>query len=124
MARRAGAGELRTAIRIFDYPRDERGEVLRDPDGYPAAQRVNVLGEGRVLHCKWVNAWGSEVYDARRTGVTEPATLTMRYTPKLTAACLIYRGSDPRPYEVISLNDVEDRRTWLEVKVQRMGAMA
>ena len=54
--------------------------------------------------------------------MTEPATLTLRYTPKITTTCLIYRGSDPEPYEVISVNDVDNRHTWLEVKVQRKGA--
>ena len=59
---------------------------------------------------------------SKKAGVTEPATLTLRYTSKITTTCLIYRGGDPRPYEVISLNDVEDRHVWLEVRVQRKGA--
>ena len=42
--------------------------------------------------------------------------------PKITTTCLIYRGEDPRPYEVVSLNDVEDRHAWLEVRVQRKAA--
>lgn len=56
-------------------------------------------------------------------GVTEPATLTLRYTPLITTTCIIYRGTDPKPYEVISVNDVENRHAWLEVKVQRKGAV-
>lgn len=123
MARYAGAGELRTRIMVFDLPRDETGEVLKDTDGYEVKELVNVFGEGRTRSCKWVNAWGTEVYQARQAGVTEPATLTLRYTPRITSTCLIYRGKDPRPYEVISVNDVEDRHTWLEVKVQRKAAM-
>ena len=122
MAKRTAAGEMRTRIQVFDLPRDDRGEPARDQDGYPMTEPVNVIGQGRYLHCKWVNAHGSEVYDARQAGVTEPATLTMRYTGKLTTTCLIYREADPKPYEVISLNDVEGRHTWLEVRVQRKGA--
>ena len=106
MARYAGAGELRTRIMVFDLPRDETGEVLKDTDGYEVKELVNVFGEGRTRSCKWVNAWGTEVYQARQAGVTEPATLTLRYTPRITSTCLIYRGKDPRPYEVISVNDV------------------
>ena len=123
MAKRANAGELRTKIMVFDLPRDEHGEVELGPDGYPASKPVNVFGEGKTRYCKWVNAWGTEVYTARQAGVTEPATLTLRYTPLITTTCIIYRGTDPKPYEVISVNDVENRHAWLEVKVQRKGAV-
>ena len=123
MARSAGAGDLRTKIMVFDLPRDQNGDPALDQDGYPVKEPVNVFGAGATRQVKWVNAWGSEVYQARQAGVTEPATLTMRYTPKLTTTCLIYRGKDPLPYEVISVNDVDNRHTWLEVKVQRKGAV-
>ena len=123
MAKRANAGELRTQIMVFDVPRDAQGEPLRDEDGYKLEEPVNVFGDGATRYCKWVNAWGSEVYTARQAGVTEPGTLTLRYTPKLTTTCIIYRGTDPKPYEVISVNDVENRHAWLEVKVQRKGAV-
>lgn len=120
MARRANAGALRTKIRVFAPPPD--GAL--DSDGYPASKPVNVFGEGKTRYCKWVNAHGSEVYDARQAGVTEPATLTLRYTPRITTTCLVYHGEDPAPYEVISVNDVEDRHQWLELKVQRKAAKA
>lgn len=88
MAKRANAGELRTKIMVFDLPRDEHGEVELGPDGYPASKPVNVFGEGKTRYCKWVNAWGTEVYTARQAGVTEPATLTLRYTPLITTTCI------------------------------------
>ena len=66
MAKRAQAGALRTRIRIFDLPRDEHGEVLRDQDGYEVKEPVNVFGPGATRQCQWVNAWGSEVYAARQ----------------------------------------------------------
>lgn len=117
MAGRAGAGELRTRIQVFAPD----GEAL-DGDGYPTGAPVNVFGEGQSVYCKWVNDHGSDVYTAKQLGLTEPATLTLRYTPKITSVCLIYRGADPAPYEVVSLNDVEDRHAWLEVRVQRKAA--
>lgn len=46
----------------------------------------------------------------------------MRYSPLIDPAMLVYKGKDPRPYEIISLNNVEDRGKWLEIKVQRKGA--
>ena len=118
MANRASAGELRTRIRVFSSPTP--GAV--DDDGYPVDKPVNVFGDGGSRLCKWVNAYGREVYDAKQAGVEEPATLTMRYTDRVTPTCLIYKGADERPYEVISVNDVEDRGIWLELKVQRKVA--
>jgi len=118
VSRYANAGELRTKIRVF-RPVDEP-----DPDGYTGgiSRLENVFDENGFRYCKWVNAHGTEVYEARQAGVTEPATLTLRYTPKITTTCLIYREQDPEPYEVISLNDVENRHVWLEVRVQRKAA--
>jgi len=116
MARDAPAGELRTKIRVLS-PAD-----TPDPDGYTGGHLVNVFGENGYRYCKWVNAHGLEVYEARQAGVVEPATLTLRYTPKITTVCLIYRDGDPDPYEVISLNDVENRHVWLEVRVHRKAA--
>lgn len=118
MARSTTAGEMRTRIRVFDAPEPS----ARDKDGYMILDLVNVFGEGGSRMCKWVNAYGAEVYTAKQAGVTEPATLTMRYTHKVTPTCTIYKGTDPMPYEVISVNDVEDRHVWLEVKVQRKVA--
>ena len=115
MARYANAGELRTKIRVF-RPAEES-----DSDGYTSG-RVNVFGENGYRYCKSGNAHGTEVYEARQAGVTEPATLTLRYTPKITTTCIIYRDKDPDPYEVISLNDVENKHVWLEVRVQRKAA--
>lgn len=118
MAYHATAGELRTRITVFDVP---GGEELNE-NGYQVTEPVNVFGEGGSRMCKWVNAYGGEVYTAKQLGVQEPATLTMRYTPKVTPTCLIYKGADKRPYEVIGVNDVEDRHVWLEVKVMRKAA--
>ena len=48
------------------------------------------------------------------------ATLTMRYTDKLTEECRIKHESDERLYEVVSIDNIEDDRTLMEVKVRRM----
>ena len=120
MAGQAGAGELRTRIFVFDKPDPE----ARNANGYRVSEPVNVFGEGVSRRCKWVNAHGNEVYHAMQAGVAECATLTLRYTPKITTTSVIYRERDPKPYEAVSVNDVEDRHVWLEVKVQRKGAKA
>lgn len=48
MTRHVDAGELRTRITVYDLPRDEKGEVLRDDDGYKNACRLDT-GSGRLV---------------------------------------------------------------------------
>lgn len=122
MAKRARAGELRTLVY---FRRAVRGT---DEEGYPLPDREEHVfeldGGGREVgvHCKWVNAHGSEVFSSMQLQLREPATLTMRYSPRIDSTLLVYRRGDPRPYEIISVDNVEDRGKWLEIKVQRKGA--
>jgi len=113
MAKKANPGELRTAVYV------EKCIETQDQDGYPVRTWVNVFGEGQRRHCKWVNVHGTETYEAMRLGLREPATLTMRYSPLITQQCRIIKAGDPEPYEIISIDDVENRHRWLEIKVQR-----
>lgn len=118
MAKSAAAGELRTRI----YIRKRIKTV--DDEGVPLQEEESVFAPGpdgkeRMYHCKWVNAYGSEVFAAMQAQVQEPATLTMRYSPKIQPDQVIYKVGDPVPFEIISVNDVEERHSWLEVKVQR-----
>lgn len=74
------------------------------------------------MWCKWVNAHGAEIYQAAELRLREPATITMRYSPLVTVKSRIWRGRDTKPYEVISINNVNDRCEFLEIKVQRVVA--
>lgn len=121
MAKRAGAGDLNTRI----YVRKTIKTV--DEDGVPREVEESAFppgpgGKERAWHCKWVNAYGNEVFTAMQMQVQEPATLTMRYSPAVRPDQLIYKLGDPDPYEIIGINDVENRHCWLEVKVRRKEA--
>lgn len=121
MAKQASAGELRTRIYIRKMVKktDSEGSASgREESVFPPGQD----GKERMWHCKWVNAYGGEVFIAMQAQVQEPATLTMRYSPKIQPDHLIYKLGDPVPYEIISINDVEERHTWLEIKVKRRRA--
>lgn len=114
MSKSANSGELRTRVFFMRKPR------TRDKEGFPNDQEVNVFGEGVPCMCKWVNAHGYEVFQTMQLEIREPATITTRYSPLLLDPTLIiYRESDTKPYEVISIDNVEERNTWLEIKVQR-----
>lgn len=113
MSKTANAGELMTPVYVI---RIERGT---DNEGYPVEIPVNVFGEDQCLMCKWVNAHGSDAYIAMQMQLREPATLTCRYSPRITHDCLIYKGSDQEPFEIESIDNVEERNVWLEIKVKR-----
>lgn len=116
MSKNANPGELRTAVYVAKTARGT------DAEGYPAEATVNVFGEGVPLMCKWVNAHGSDAYIAMQMQVREPATLTCRYSPLIAEDCLIFKGSDTDPYEIESIDNVEERNIWLEIKVKRREA--
>lgn len=107
MAKYVNAGELRTPVKFIKIER------TKDTDGYPIEVKKTVL----ETKCKWVNVHGTEVFTAMQQQLREPATITMRYSPLINAKLTIYKDTDM--YEVISINDVEDRHKWLEIKVQR-----
>lgn len=119
MSKSANPGELRTPV-YFKLPSRNK-----DSEGYFTDAEENVFGQDKdgkdiPCMCKWVNAHGTEVFQGMQLQIREPATITTRYSPKLCdQRLLIYKGDDPRPYEAISYDDVEDRHKWLEIKVQR-----
>lgn len=121
MAKRISAGNLRTRIYI-------RKTVKRvDGEGVGGMREVSIFADPpdqpeRVYHCKWDNAYSVEAVAAMQLQIEEPATLTMRYSTLIQPDQLIYKLGDPIPYEIISVNDVEDRHCWLEVKVHRRRA--
>ncbi|MBR0160483.1 MAG: head-tail adaptor protein [Oscillospiraceae bacterium] len=118
MSKSANPGELRTPVY---FKRINRG---LDGEGYPQEAEVNVFGKANgkdvPCMCKWVNAHGTEVFQSMQLEIREPATITTRFSRKLLdPKLIIYKGDDPLPYEVISIDNVEERGVWLEIKVQR-----
>lgn len=121
MAKSAVAGEMKTKITI------KRLVTGIDPSGYQTKRWEDIF-PGKVW-CKWVNAHGQEVYDNLRLELNETATITMRYSDKVDVRCRIWRERDDetgdekerekRAWEIISLDNVEDGRRFLELKVKR-----
>lgn len=121
MSKSANAGELRTPVYF------KRIERTTDSDAIPQEHEVNVFGQDEAgndipVRVKWVNAHGTEAFTAMQLKLREPATLTMRYSPRINAGLLVYKRSDKEPYEIISIDNVEERNKWLEIKVQRKVA--
>lgn len=114
MSKSANPGELRTPVRFFKVSRNT------NDNGYKPESEVNVFGGDTSVKVKWVNTHGFEVMTAMQLGLKDPATITMRYSPLINDTLIVYRGSDPKPYEIIDIDDVEERHVWLEIKVQRI----
>ena len=122
MAKSANAGELRTFVQI------KRPKSEKNANGYTVTEWLNIYGGETYVGVKWVNAHGQEVFDALSAGVKDLATVTMRFTPKVSPTCRVYLRSEAeayakgelRPYEVISLDNVDQRGRWLELKVKRV----
>lgn len=116
MSKYANPGELRTPVYIKKIDRS------RDADGFPQETETSVFGQELPAYVKWVNVHGTDALTAMQMKLRDPATLTMRYSPLIDQTCLIYRGEDPEAFEIISIDNVEERNTWLEIKVQRRVA--
>lgn len=119
MSSRASPGEMRTLIRIL------RPVDAGDAEGYPNPGYTNIYPDDRTLHCKWISAFGAEAVQAQSLGLSDPATLTLRYDPRITSDCIICRGSgeSERRYEIISPpNDVGGAHRWMEIRVKRRTA--
>lgn len=116
MSKSANAGELRTPAYFKKIVRET------DSEGFPQETEENIFGDGVTVPVKWVNAHGSEAFTAMQLELREPATITMRYSPLIDKTQIVYKISDAAPYEIISIDNVEERGKWLEIKVQRKEA--
>ena len=120
MPKYANAGEMRTPILIENPVREATS------NGYIAETWKNPFGDGVTLRAKWVNVHGTEVFEAMGLDLREPATLTLRYTDKITIYSRILKAADiGKPdqkelyYEVISVDDIDERHAQMELKIQR-----
>jgi hypothetical protein len=116
MSKSANAGELRTAVRFF------RVERVTNDNGISVEVEVNIFGTDAVVYVKWANAHGTEVFAAMQLQIREPATITARWSPQYNERLIVRRHGDPEPYEVISVDNVEQRNTWCEMKLRRKEA--
>ena len=120
MSKSANPGEMRTSVIIESCT----SEVTKD--GYPVLTWTNIFGDGNTVRVKWVNVHGTQVFESMGLDLKEPATLTMRYSPLINRKCRVLKTEDiDKPdksdlyYEIISIDDVEEKHRWLEIKVQR-----
>lgn len=71
---------------------------------------------------RWVNVHGAEVWSAQSAGVTEAATVTIRYQAEMDATWYVSKDGGTTWYEVVSLDNVQERCEYLEMKVRKVRA--
>lgn len=111
MTKAANPGAMRTLISIYAPPDG------KDVDGYRAGSETPICQD---VYCKWVNKHGTDVLAMRQLGLQEAATVTMRYRADVQPDCIIKKHGDPsRPFDVVGVDNVDDRGAWMEITVAR-----
>jgi SPP1 family predicted phage head-tail adaptor len=103
-------GELRTSITL-----QERA-VTPDAGGFGVKSWSDIA----TVWARWENAHGSEAWTANTAGAEQAATALIRYRSDIDTTCAVLKGSDR--YEIVSLDDIQERHEYIELKVKRMVA--
>lgn len=69
---------------------------------------------------KWSNVHGSEAWTAASLQAEQAATVVIRYRSDVNVRCAVLKGSTR--YEIVSIDDIQERHEYLELKVKRMTA--
>lgn len=101
-------GELRTEITI-----QTRTETVQE-GGFQTHTWANLA----TVRARWTGAHGSEVWAAQSVQAEAPATVLIRYRTGIDTTCAVLLGSDR--YEVISVDNIQQRDEYLELKVRKM----
>lgn len=73
-----------------------------------------------TVKCRWTGAHGSEVWSAQAVQAEGAATVLIRYNSGVNTTGAVLLGSDL--YEIVSVDDIQQRHEWMELKVKRMKA--
>lgn len=99
-------GEMRTSV------------TLQTPVITKAAGGAQVVTWATLatVWARWTNVHGSEVWQSQAVQAISPATVMIRYRSDVTPACSILKGSTI--YEIVSLDNIQERGEYLEIKVK------
>lgn len=103
-------GELRTSITL------QSRTVFTETGGF----QVPAWATLATVWARWINVHGSEVWAAASLQAEAAATVTIRYRGDVDATCAVLLGSDR--YEIVSLDNIQQRGEFLELKVRKMKA--
>lgn len=102
-------GELRVPITL------QKRTVVTNAGGFSTPVWSNIA----VVMAKWTNVHGGEVWAAQMARAVQPATVLIRWRSDIDTTCAILKGS--QLYEIVSMDNVQERNEYLELKVSRMA---
>lgn len=113
MGKKVYAGELNALVRFVTVAPtiNENGfSSLIETDIFPKPCRV-----------QWVWQHRAEVFENMKYKLNQKATITMYYSPKINQQCRVYLEGDDAPdsFEIISIDNVQDTRRYMEIKIKR-----
>lgn len=106
-------GQMRTSIIL------QKRTTTSDDGGFMIPAWADIA----VVWSKWVNVHGNEVWAAQTAQAVQPATVTIRYRDDVDPTCAVLKGTGDQVarYEIISMDDIQERHEYIEMKVQRMA---
>ena len=118
MAKQVNAGDLRTRVRFYKVTKGV------NENGF-AVQTTTDIFE-KPVYCHWQWRHGTEVYEHDKHQLGQEATLTMYASPKVDVECRVELvdeqalvGTNGGPFEIVSMDSVENRRRFMEIRVRR-----
>lgn len=100
-------GQLRTQVTL-------KRRTVSDVGGFQIPSYTTVA----QVWARWNNAHGSEVWAADAAGASRPATVVIRYRADIDATCAVDKSG--LLFEIVSLDDIEERHEYIELKVKRI----
>lgn len=104
-------GEMRTRVTI------RKIKSGLDTEGFNTRSYDDLFP--KPVWCKWEWERGTETFENERQRLEERAVITMRYSDKVTPRCMLWKEKETEPWEVVSVNDIDDRHRWLQLTLKR-----
>lgn len=105
--------DLRTRI-TFQSP-----TVSQGADGAQTTVWANVSTNPTVW-AKWINDHGQEAVQSEALQLQQRATVTVRHRSDIKETWRIQRVDDSSYWQILSLDPVQGRNRWVEMRVERV----
>ena len=104
-------GIMSTPIRV------QRKTVIPNENDVEVETWTDIIDED--IMCDWKNKFGGELYQAAALNAKEPAVIKLWYIPGVDPSCRIVRAEDKAIFDIIGVDDVENRHQQLSIEVKR-----
>jgi SPP1 family predicted phage head-tail adaptor len=108
---KVNAGDLRTLITLQSPTQSV------DAGGAQVQTYANVT-ENPSVFARWVNAHGQEAVNSDALKNTQRATVTIRYRADVQTTWRVLK--DAQAWQILSIDQVQDKRRWTELLVERV----